>query len=424
MNRSSSSLVTVVFFMIGVLGLNVAVMGQAGSPTAIVPCPDAAPGRPMLKARRPAPDNPATNGGTDDQKPQATEDCQPQSATTQVNEPDLVRIEFAGLHAFEESAVLKTFRKQRLAFPQDRVLEFETINKAAAVLKEMLQSHGYMRAQVDGFKDEASQTVRFVVDEGVRLSIAEIDFAGNRVFSTAELSARMRDCLADHEDRGPGYDRDVLEMCQQRLTSFVRNRGYLQAKLDEPKNQITQQGLVLTIPVEEGVLYRLGDVKIEGADDAAQERLRSRLSLAKGDIANSETLGKWAYEDLKKLYGDLGYIEYTVEIKPEFRTTTDGTNEGVVDLSITIDEGKRFRLGRIEFQGRNLPKKEMRKLFLMNDGDVYSQHLFEAGIKKLNETGWLEIVDQDKDSDFKTDEEQGLVEIVIKVFAKGDPNYF
>jgi outer membrane protein insertion porin family len=426
MNRSSFVTGIAALVIWGVSGLHVAAVGQTGGAPTTLMCLDGAPGRPVLKRRQPKPGGPVTNGTSADQMPLVREDCQPQNAATEISEPDLVRVDFAGLHEFPESDVLRTFREQRVALPRNRMPEFEEINKAGAVLREMLQSRGYMLAQVDGHKDEGGQAVTFVITEGVRVPITDILFAGNRVFSTEELTARMRDCSANIKEGGTGYDREVVEFCRHKLTNFVRSRGYLQASLGEPTNQISQEGVVITIPVKEGVLYHLGEIKIEGADTASREQLRSRLSLAEGDIANGEDLGKWLYEDLKRLYGDRGYIEYTAELTPVFKAATDRSGEGVVDISVTIDEGKRFRLGSIEFLefgGSNLPEKQLRQLFSMDDGDVYSQRLFEAGIKNLNETGLLEMVDLNLDSDFKTDEEQGLLHIVIKVSAKGDSKY-
>jgi hypothetical protein len=52
----------------------------------------------------------------------------------------------------------------------------------------------------------------------------------------------------------------------------------------------------------------------------------------------------------------------------------------------------------------------------MNDGDVFSQERFQAGIKKLNEAlGVGDLVDADADADYQVDQEQALVKIVIKV---------
>ena len=70
-----------------------------------------------------------------------------------------------------------------------------------------------------------------------------------------------------------------------------------------------------------------------------------------------KTSGKWLFEDLKRVYGELGYFEYMAEPDPEFKATTNGTNEGVVDFKVTIEEGHQFRVHSIKFQGSSLPER-------------------------------------------------------------------
>jgi len=198
----------------------------------------------------------------------------------------------------------------------------------------------------------------------------------------------------------------------------MRSQGYLQARLGERSNQISSTGLLITIQVKEGPLYRLGQIKIDGAEAISAEQVRNHLALRPGEIVNGEVLGKWLYLDIKELYGQLGYIEYTAELQPEFKPVVKGSDGSVVDFNVTIDEGQRFRLRSIRFLGTDLPEKEMRKLFLLKDGDIFNQPQFEAAIEKLNQSGWLEYVDKDRDCDFKTDEEEGMVSIVIKAVAR------
>ena len=69
----------------------------------------------------------------------------------------------------------------------------------------------------------------------------------------------------------------------------------------------------MTTPVDEGVLYRLGEIKIDGAEVLAPEQIRAMFSLRQGDAASARAIGKWLFEDLKKAYGEMGYIEYTAE---------------------------------------------------------------------------------------------------------------
>ncbi len=102
--------------------------------------------------------------------------------------------------------------------------------------------------------------------------------------------------------------------------------------------------MVVTVPVEEGALYRPGAIKIEGAENVTQEQVRAMMSLQRGDIANAEAIGKWLFEDLKKLYSEIGYIQYTAETEPDFRAVDHAANEGVVDFKVTIEEGQQFRV--------------------------------------------------------------------------------
>jgi outer membrane protein assembly factor BamA len=56
---------------------------------------------------------------------------------------------------------------------------------------------------------------------------------------------------------------------------------------------------------------------------------------------------------------------------------------------------------------------------LVREGDVYNQRLFEESVRKINETGLFYPMDKDKDVDFSTTEEEGLVSLRIKLFRKG-----
>ena len=128
--------------------------------------------------------------------------------------------------------------------------------------------------------------------------------------------------------------------------------------------------MIVTVPVEEGALYRLGEIKIEGAENLTKEQVRAMLGIQQGDIANGEAIGKWLFEDLKELYGEMGYIQYIAEPEPEFRVVDHAANEGVVDFKVTIEEGQLFRIRSIKFEGSNVSEKELRNLLLIRAGDV------------------------------------------------------
>lgn len=248
-----------------------------------------------------------------------------------------------------------------------------------------------------------------------RIEIAEIRFEGNRMFAGSLLTERMKQCIAGFQKDDPSIFRsEVFDYCLHSLANYERSQGYLQARFGEPKVQKVGQALVVTIESNEGILYRVGNLEIEGADHVPEAKIREMLGMQRGDIASGEKIAKTFYEDLKAVYGDKGFIQYTAEIDPTFRSEP-GAGEGVVDFKIIVDEGKQFTLRNIAFKGDNLRESEVRQLLLVREGDVYSQKSFEESIRRINETGWFNRVDKDKDVYYQTNEEEKLVDVVIKL---------
>jgi len=406
------SITTFAVLIFGPAFLNSPALDQKADSPVVVQCADkTAPGRPTLKRRQPASDSSSPSVRVE-QPPEREEfrnsDIPPSVA-------DELKVRFEGLHAITVADALKLFRERRVLLPKDHKSASEVLAGALTVLKESLEGRGYMLASVEGRKDEAANTIVLLVSEGPRCFIGEIRFEGNRIFSSQELAAKMGEFLHRYEESKTGYDADIFEVCLRQLANFVRSRGYLQARLGEPKKELTGGALVVTVPVEEGVLYRLGEIKIEGADNLTPEQVRALLGLQREDVANAEAIGKWLFEDLKKLYGEMGYIQYTAEPEPGFRAIDHAANEGVVDFRVTIDEGRQFRIRSVRFDGSNVSEKELRNLCLVRPGDVFNQQLFEKSIKQLNDTEWFEMVDKDKDTDFRTDEEEGLLDITLRL---------
>jgi outer membrane protein insertion porin family len=56
---------------------------------------------------------------------------------------------------------------------------------------------------------------------------------------------------------------------------------------------------------------------------------------------------------------------------------------------------------------------------LVNEGDIYNQTYWEYSIVKVNQLGYFDPIDKDKDADFKTNEEEATVDINLKVTERG-----
>ncbi len=361
------------------------------------------PGRPTLKKRQPS--TVSKDAGSSVQKSCTT-------VRVKTDQDRRVKIAFEGLRDVSETDLLTTLREAGAAFPRDALPDGETINKATKIIWEALRSRGYMHSSVQILNDYDSRLVKVIVNEGDPSPIQDIRFVGSKAFSVSELNQRMTECLARYEGLS-GYRADLFEYCDRNVLNFVRSRGYLQAQFSEPLRELSDKGVTLEVRVKDGPLYRLGDILIEGADSLASDDIRRLLGTVKGEIADGEAIGKWLFEDLKKVYGRMGYIQYTAEPEPIFKSNGN-EDEGVVDLRVFIEEGKRFTVGSIKFVGFDVPESTLRQYFLIREGEVFNNELFEQSIERINRTNPSMSVDRYKDVDFITDEEVGCIGILVK----------
>jgi len=363
-----------------------------------------------------------------------------------VTELPIIRdLQFEGLKSVPESDVLKSFRERRVGISKESIYDPVKARNAIRVLKELLAAHGHPNATVEQRREDVSNTsiaLTFVINEGERVRVVEVQFEGNTVFSDKKLRGAMKLVKeAGLVSRIKGQDildREKLEYDLRQVDNYMRSKGYLQARHGEarvesvgprrtgfpilplPFLSSTDEGLRVTVPIIEGKLYRLGEMKIEGNSIFSEDAIRGYIGLQKNDVANGEKIGKALYENLKQVYGSQGFIEYTAEPTPTFRDNPAKPDEGIVDFVITIEEGKQFSLRRLEFIGNTFTRDNvLRREVLLNEGDIYRQNAWEYSITKLNQLGYFDPIDKDKDADFKANEEEATVDINLKVTERG-----
>jgi outer membrane protein insertion porin family len=359
--------------------------------------------------------------------------------------PIIRDIQFKGLHSAAESDILKIFRERRVGVSKEAIYDPVKAQNSTRVIKELLASKGHPNATIDIKKDEVSQTsiaLTYDINEGARVRVFEIQFEGNQIFSDKKLRSQMKYVqeagLITRFKSQDILDRQKLEEDLRHVQFYMRSKGYLQARTGEPRVEglaprrtgfpilpipllsSTDDGLRITIPVIEGKLYRIGSMKIEGNSIYSEQVISNIIGLKPGDVANGERIGKALSEDLKKAYGSQGFIQYEYDVEPSFKDSPQNPKEGIVDFVFTITEGKQFTLRRLEFLGNTFTRDNvLRREVLVNEGDVYNQHLWEISVLRLNQLGFFDPIEKDRDADFRTDDEQAEVDINLKVVEKG-----
>lgn len=368
----------------------------------------------------------------------------------EVKELPIIRdLQFEGSGVIPESDILKAFREQRVGISKEAVYNPVNAQKGIRVIRELLASKGYPNAKVTINEEEVSATstaITFDIDQGNRSRIVDIEFEGNSIFSDGELRGQLQ-LVKETGLISRFQGQDILDLrklqydLRKNVLAYMFSKGYFQARIGEP--QVVGLGykrtgipilgalplpivsskddtLKIIVPVTEGKVFRVGELKVEGNSIFSEQQVLSYVGLQKGEIANGKRLQEAVYEDLKKLYGSQGFVLYNAEFDPEFKDNPSNPNEGIVDIKITIDEGKQFRLRRLEFSGNTFTRdRVLRREVLINEGDIYNQNALEISVLRLNQTGYFDPIDKDQDVEIRTDEDQGDVDLTVKVREKG-----
>jgi len=354
--------------------------------------------------------------------------------------PTIREINYKGLNAVSQSDVLDRFKKEKVGLSVESQYDPTKIKRAETVLKDILSEHGHQFAIV---KTEvrtippASVQVNFNIKEGPTVKVGQIKFTGNQHISSLVLRRSMKNLkpigipysIIFEDLFSQTFDASKLEEDTERVRQAYRDRGYYNAAIEEPKTQIRDQGglnwftfrpnkgkrIDILMPIEEGARYRLGSITFTGNKAVSNVRaLRSTFAVKDGDWFNATLIGK-GLENLKKAYGQLGYINFGAIPKPVY-----DEQKKTVSLDIDIDEGKPFYVSRIEFQGNTITRdKVIRRELMLEEGQVYNSQLWEYSLLRLNQLEYFEPLKVDQDSEAHQDAEAGTVDLLLKVKEKG-----
>jgi outer membrane protein insertion porin family len=240
--------------------------------------------------------------------------------------------------------------------------------------------------------------------QGPDLVIEEVIFEGNNVFSSAELSRQLRRVSANVFLRAFGrrnvFTRERFQEDAARLMRYMTDRGYLNASVGEPKIRFINIAdaarttgdvpVRLIIPITEGPLHRLGKLTVRDGSVLTPEQARSQFPIKEGEVINGSLL-EAALVRLRDLYGRLGYLQFAPAI--EFKSTPPVNNEVVTDITITLNEGRRFTLGRLEFVGNyRTVDLYLRRMVPLDEGEYFDYGRLQEAIERFNRTGLFDPI--------------------------------
>jgi outer membrane protein insertion porin family len=162
----------------------------------------------------------------------------------------------------------------------------------------------------------------------------------------------------------------------------------------------------VTFHITEGPKVKIRSIDFAGNVAVKDRTLARRLKENKGRGIFSFVLGSGTYKEDKfeedadrvvEYYRDRGYIGVRVG-QPDLKILEDSRDQKTrwVQLRIPITEGKRYRVGKMDFDGNKIVNSEaLRPLFKLAEGDVYSEKKIKKGFEKAKEVygggGYMEF---------------------------------
>jgi outer membrane protein insertion porin family len=363
----------------------------------------------------------------------------------QVKEKPTIReINYVGTSSVSNSDILDRFKQDKVGLVVESQYDPTRIKKAEVSIKGLLSEHGRQFATIRSevrLIPPAAVGITFVVKEGPKVKVGKIKFEGNKHIKSRLLRAAMKNLrpvgvphsIFLENIFAKTYDATKLQEDTERVRAEYQNRGYFKAGVNDPKAEIHDTGhkgfhipllqagpgkaVDITMEIDEGDQYRLGKITFKNNKAISNTAaLRSLFPLKDGDVFSREKISK-GIENLRKAYGDYGYINFT----PVPSTTFDDEKK-LAYLEIDVDEGKSFTVRRIEFVGNTTTRdKVIRRELALEEGGVYSSRLWELSLLRLNQLSYFDQLKPDDPNvtEKKLDEKNGQVDLTLKVHEKG-----
>jgi len=295
-------------------------------------------------------------------------------------EQNLIRaITFNGNTHFKD----KKIRKE-LDFKIGDYLDPTQAQAATTVIAEMYQKKGYAFVEVALDQDEISKgRITYNITEGPRVRIASVRFVGNNIFPDKQLKKVIKTSKRKWFIFKNHYQDSVVTTDEIELINAYQKQGYLNTTVTARRDFTADYKQVnITFAIDEGRLYTLSDIVIEGNTFFDEEKLREPLKSEVGSIYIDPKAVSDA-KTIRSMYTKEGFIDAQVKKERIF------LSENEVRLDLIIDEGSRVRIGHISISGN---KETHDTVFrnVLNEYDFKPGLWYNADIARGDGTGYLE----------------------------------
>jgi len=235
-------------------------------------------------------------------------------------------------------------------------------------------------------------------------SVAEVHFIGNKVIPGTALQNAIAGVAIGLVYKEPAFRR----LLDYSIRPLYEARGHVRVAF--PKIEVAPasgvKGVAVTVTVEEGPVYKLAGVRIEGAPVDA--RLFAKIAGFKpGEVFQLPAIEE-GREQVLRAVRRAGHMT----AKSEWRRSIDDAAR-TVELTLSIEAGPQFRFGSLEIQGLDIETEPaIRKLWALKPGQPFNADYPDFFLQRVREDGVLDNLGATK-SQVRVNEDSLTVDVTL-----------
>ena len=235
-------------------------------------------------------------------------------------------------------------------------------------LIEKYNELGYRDARIvyDSVKvhDENSVDIYIKVEEGQKYYVRNIEWVGNTLYNSEDLSRELRMKKGDVYDQT--HLKKRLSTDEDAIGNLYYNNGYVFYNLDPVEVNIVGDSVDLEMRIQEGTQAYLSRVIINGNDRVYEEVVRRELRNKPGDLFSKAAMERSFREIASMGHFDPEAIDYDIKPDPNNGTvdlTWNLTPKSTDQVEFSLGYGQTGVIGKIGLKFSNF---SLKNLFLKN----------------------------------------------------------
>jgi outer membrane protein insertion porin family len=328
-------------------------------------------------------------GYFDDLRVDAQPDPKGKIITFHVKEKATIRrIKFKGNKHFNDDKL-----KENLTISTGSILNIYKIRNNIDLIVNLYKEDNYHQVKVDYSSrnlDNNQTDLQFIIDEGERLYITNVNFVGNQTFTDKQLKKEI-----STSPKGFFYwltssgdlDKATLDQDVARLNAFYHNKGYIRARIGDPQIDILEDEIHVAIKIDEGPRFKVGGIDVSGDLIFPKETLLKQLHIGDEDYFNREKLQHDVIA-LTDLYGDEGYAY--ADVAPQ---VIENKEQLLVDVTYRIQKKQQVYFEDIFITGNTRTRdKVIRRELWVHEQEMFSGKALKRSIRNLYRLDYFEDI--------------------------------